>query len=199
VEENPTRRGGDPSTLPVWKKTQCGGAEPLRVVSCGWKHNGKGKPLLVASVWKETRWERGTPLVASSCKENTTGEGFPPLVASLVAADNHRPQNELCACFRGQWSGGGGSSIYHPQKQASELVFEGGGWWGTCLMVSNTKRKRNIAGVPCTPTPRVPFLLAFSLFAFEVAACQWPWSARLLIIPCTNNTQRFVNDKQKHI
>jgi len=37
-------------------------------------------------------------------------------------------------------------------------------------MVSNTKRKRNIAGVPCTPTPRVPFLLAFSLFAFEVAA-----------------------------
>jgi len=81
-------------------------------------------------------------------------------------------KNELCTCFQGWWSSGGGSSIYHLRKRASELVFEGSGWWGTCLMVSNTKRKRNIAGVPCMPTPRVRFLLVFSLFAFEVAACQ---------------------------
>jgi hypothetical protein len=94
-------------------------------------------------------------------EENTTGEGFPPLVASVC-----------------QWSGGGGSSsTYHHQKQASELVFMGSGWWGTCLIVSNTKKwMRNIAGIPCMPTPCVPFLPAF---AFEVAVWRW-WSARLL-------------------
>ena len=214
VEENPTQRGRTPSHCIVWKKTQHKGGGPLVLhlcgrkhnvewqnpfVSClcGWKHNGKGKPLLVVSVWKETWREGVSPLLLHPFAKKTRRERVSPLLSCLWCQQiTTALENECRARFWGRWSGGGGSSIYHPRKRAQTLVFEGSGWWGTCLMVSNKKRKRNIAGIPCTPTPCVPFLLAFSLFAFEVAACQWLWSARLLIIPWTNNAQRFVNDKQ---
>jgi len=175
-----TAEGQNPFMLCLVDENTTGRGNPFLSCLCGKRHDGNGGPLSSRPVAKKTRRERISPLSSRLWWQQIT--------TAL--------KNELCACFRGWWSGGGGSSIYHPWKQASELVFEGSGRWGTCLMVSNTKRKRNIAGVPCTPTPRVPFLLAFLLFAFEVAVCQWLWSARLLIIPCTNNTQRFVNDKQ---
>jgi len=148
--------GQNPFVSCLVDENTTGRGNPFSSHLCGKRHDGNGGPLSLRPVAKKTRRERVSPLSSRLWWQQIT--------TTL--------KNELCACFRGRWSGGGGSSIYHPRKQASELVFEGGGWWGTCLMVSNTKRKRNIAGVPCTPTPRVPFLLAFSLFAFEVAACQ---------------------------
>ena len=61
-------KGGDPSTLPVWKNTQRGGAEPLHIVSV-WKktqHKGGG-PLRVASMWKKTQRRGAEPLHIASC------------------------------------------------------------------------------------------------------------------------------------
>jgi len=139
---------------------------------CGRKHDGRGFPLLVASVWNQTRWEGGPSCCA--CVEGHTTEGVSPLLLCLCGMKHDGKGNtpSCGACVEGNMTEGVSPFLSHlcgikhdrkgdtPSRRIC-FVF--------IASVHNVRAKpsflhiggqkhqkqRNIAGIPCTPTPHV--------------------------------------------
>ena len=184
VEENPMRRGRTPTRhVCVEENTTPRGRTPsCRVCVDENTTMGRGFPPLVASVWKETRQEGvPPPLVAPVWKETMMGRGFPQAPSRCVSGGSRQPtrsktsglvlvfegdglvvvaavtttlENERLCSFSRAVDGGVTAVITaletEHRRSFSRAVD------GTYLtVVSNTESIKNIAGVPCTPTPVV--------------------------------------------